>query len=93
MKSTKRFLLEGNYKQFLSAYGINVEEALRKAGLSADTLNHRSPMMTAENYFSFMEEVSQQACDADTHGHSRGIKDFFTANFCRLLQPKWKKLY
>lgn len=63
MKSTKRFLLEGNYKQFLSAYGINIEEALRKAGLSADTLNHRSPMMTAENYFSFMEAVSQQVCD------------------------------
>ena len=63
MKSAKRFVLEGNYKQFLSSYGINIEAALRKAGLPADALNYRSPTMTAEDYFSFMEAASRQMND------------------------------
>ena len=54
-----RFILDGRYGALLTAYGINIEEVLRKAGLPGDVFSHRNPVMTEEQYFRFMETVGE----------------------------------
>lgn len=58
-----RFVLDGRYGDLLKYYGINIEEVLRKADLPGDVFNHRTPTMTEEQYFRFMETIGSVLTD------------------------------
>lgn len=58
-----RFILDGRYKELLKYYGINVEEALRKAKLPGDIFSRRTPIMKEEEYFRFMDAVGELSED------------------------------
>ncbi|MBR5164917.1 MAG: helix-turn-helix domain-containing protein [Ruminococcus sp.] len=54
----KRFIIDGRYFDLLKYYHISLEEVLRKAELPGDVFSHRTPTMTQEQYFRFIETVS-----------------------------------
>ena len=54
----KRFIIDGRYVDLLKYYNISLEEVLRKAELPGDVFSHRTPTMTQEQYFRFIETVS-----------------------------------
>ena len=54
----KRFNIDGRYVDLLKYYHISLEEVLRKAELPGDVFSHRTPSMTQEQYFRFIETVS-----------------------------------
>lgn len=60
MKQVGRCILEGNYKNFLSSYGIDIEEALRKIGQPEDTFNRQNSSMSVEGYFAFIDAAIAQ---------------------------------
>ena len=60
-----RFILDGRYKELLKYYGINVEEALRKAKLPGDIFSRRTPIMKEEEYFRFMDAVGELSEDPE----------------------------
>lgn len=55
--STNKFILDGRYGDLLQYFGMNVEEALRKAELPEDTFAHKTPILTEEEYYRFMQAV------------------------------------
>ena len=59
----KNYILDGRYKDLLQYHGINVEEVLRKAQLPTDSLNHRIPTMTEENYYRFLAALGELSED------------------------------
>lgn len=62
----ERFLLEGRYNELFSAHGINVEEALRRSGIPEDIFSRRTPSVTREQYFRFMEAIGNSISDPET---------------------------
>lgn len=64
MKQTKRFVLEGNYREFLTSCGINIEKALREIGRPENLFSRKNPVMRVEDYFAFMEAIGSQADSA-----------------------------
>lgn len=61
--STNKFILDGRYGDLLQYYGINVEEALKKAGLPEDTFAHKTPILKEEEYYRFMQAVGDLTKD------------------------------
>ena len=59
----KRFIIDGRYVDLLKYYTISLEEVLRKAELPGDVFSHRTPTMTQEQYFRFIETVSHFMTD------------------------------
>jgi hypothetical protein len=59
----KRFIIDGRYVDLLKYYTISLEEVLRKAELPGDVFSHRTPTMTQEQYFRFIETVSRFMTD------------------------------
>ena len=59
----KRFIIDGRYVDILKYYNISLEEVLRKAELPGDVFSHRTPTMTQEQYFRFIETVSRFMTD------------------------------
>ncbi len=53
----KRFLIDKNYGDYLSAMGFSVEEVLKKAILPEDLFARQAPSLTAKEYFRFMQAV------------------------------------
>lgn len=58
-----RFIVDGRYSDLLKYYGINIEEVLRKADLPGDIFSHRTPTMTEEQYFRFLETLGSFMTD------------------------------
>ncbi|MBR5364111.1 MAG: helix-turn-helix domain-containing protein [Oscillospiraceae bacterium] len=54
----KRFIIDGRYVDLLKYYNISLEEVLRKAELPGDVFSHKTPTMTEEQYFRFIETIS-----------------------------------
>lgn len=61
----KRYVLDKNYPRVLEQFGIDTEEALRRADVPEDTFSRANPTMTAAHYFAFMEAVGALSDDAD----------------------------
>lgn len=61
-----RFILDGRYGDLLKYFGISLEEVLRKAQLAGDLFAHRTPTMSEEEYFRFMDAVGQRITDPET---------------------------
>ena len=61
-----RFILDGCYGAALERYGIRVEEALRNAELPGDAFRHKTPTMKEEEYFRFLDAVSELITDPET---------------------------
>lgn len=84
----KHFILDGNYGRALGVFGIDVGEALRKAGLPEDALRHPAPTMTAQEYYAFMEAVGELAGREDAAvalASADGVEQFsppIFASFC-----------
>lgn len=84
----KRFILDGGYEQLLAAHGIEAREALLKAGQPEDTLRQRTPTMSADGYFAFMQAIGELAPREDTSilmASTEGIEQFsppIFASFC-----------
>lgn len=84
----KHFVLDGNYGRALGAVGIDVGEALRKAGLPEDMLCRPAPTMTAEQYYAFVEAVGELAGREDAAvalASADGVEQFsppIFASFC-----------
>lgn len=57
----KRFPLEKRFKEALSIAGISVDEVIKKAKLKESLFNEENPVVTAEEYFHFMETVGEYA--------------------------------
>ena len=60
-----RFVIDGRYEAMLSHFGINVEEALRKAELPGDIFKHKTPVMTEEQYYRFLDVVGGMNADPE----------------------------
>lgn len=60
-----RFLLDGRYGDLLKYFGIPMDEVLRKARLPGDVFAHRTPTMTEEEYFRFMDAVGERVTDPE----------------------------
>lgn len=60
-----RFVLDGRYGDLLAFYGLSLEEALRKAELPGDTFAHKTPTLTEEQYFGFMDAVGSLITDPE----------------------------
>ena len=58
-----KFIIDGRYGDMLSFFGLNMEEALRKAQLPGDAFKHRTVTMTEEKYFRFLEAVGSLMTD------------------------------
>lgn len=84
----KHFVLDGNYGRALGGVGIDVGEALRKAGLPEDALCRPAPTMTAQEYYAFMEVVGELAGREDAAvalAGADGVEQFsppIFASFC-----------
>ena len=63
--SLQRFILDGRYGELLSAFGIDVEAALRKAHLPLNVFSRKPPMMSEQQYFSFLSAVGAQITDPE----------------------------
>ena len=61
----KRFILDGRYGDLLKYFGVNTEEVLKKAQLPGDTFAHKSPTMTEEEYFRFMDVIGERVTDPE----------------------------
>ena len=61
----ERFVIDGRYETMLSYCGINVEEALRKAELPGDIFKHKTPVMTEEEYYCFLDVVGSMNSDPE----------------------------
>ena len=59
----KRFIIDGRYVELLKNYHISLEEILRKAELPGDVFSHKTPTMTEEQYFRFIETLGSYATD------------------------------
>lgn len=59
----KRFIIDGRYVDLLKYYNISLEEVLRKAELPGDVFSHKTPTMTEEQYFRFIETLGSYATD------------------------------
>ena len=60
-----RVVLDGRYGDLLAVYGLSLEEALRKAELPGDTFAHKTPTLTEEQYFGFMDAVGSLITDPE----------------------------
>lgn len=78
------FLIDGRYDDLLRHYGLDPQAVLRQAELPADTLNHDRITMKEEQYYRFMQAIDELNGGKD--GDGRPDRDFFTTDFCRLLQ-------
>ena len=59
----EKYILDGQYKQYLEMVGIDVGEALRSAGVPEDLFSRERPMMEEAEYYHFMEAVGSQIAD------------------------------
>ena len=84
----KHFILDGTYGRALGALGIDVGEALRKAGLPEDALCRPAPTMTAREYYAFADAVGELAGREDAAvalASADGMEQFsppIFASFC-----------
>ncbi|MCH3925880.1 MAG: AraC family transcriptional regulator [Atopobiaceae bacterium] len=84
----KRYILDREYPRMLAAFGIKVEEALRRAGVPEDTFAREAPTMTAGDYFAFMAAVGELAPGKDAAvkmASTDGIEQFsppIFASYC-----------
>lgn len=53
----KHFPLDKNYAALLKAYGISVEELLKRARLPLDMFGRDNPCVTSEEYYRFMKAI------------------------------------
>ena len=53
----KRFIIDGRYADLLKYHNIDLGEVLRKAQFPEDVFAHKTPTMTQEQYFRFMETL------------------------------------
>ena len=60
-----RFILDGRYGDLLKYFGIPMDEVLRKAHLPGDVFAHKTPTMTEEEYFRFLDAVSERMTDPE----------------------------
>ena len=75
----KRFLIDKNYGDYLSKMGFSLEAVLKKAMLPEDLFSWRTPSLTAEEYFRFMQAVDALSPSAQTLiclASSEGIEAF-----------------
>ena len=61
-----RFILDGRYGDLLKFHNISLESVLKKAELPGDAFAHRTPTMTEEQYFRFMEAVGSLSNGSET---------------------------
>lgn len=84
----KRYILDREYPRMLEYFGVNAEEALRRAGAPEDTFARETPTMTAGDYFAFMEAVGELAPGEDAAvrmASAQGIEQFsppIFASYC-----------
>ena len=62
-QSRNRFLLDGEYEKLLRGNGVQVEEALRKAGLPEDLFRRPVSSMTTPQYFEFIKAAARLSGD------------------------------
>lgn len=53
----QKFTLEGQYRELLTAYGLDVRAVLRKARLPEDTLNHKTIVLQEAEYYRFIAAI------------------------------------
>lgn len=84
----RRYVLDREYPRMLRTFGIDVAEALRKAGAPEDSFAHERPSMTANDYFAFMRAVGELAPAEDSAirmSSAEGIEQFsppLFASYC-----------
>lgn len=84
----KRFPLEKRFKEALSIAGISVDEVIKKAKLKESLFNEENPVVTAEEYFHFMETVGEYAIPEEmiikltTNDHMEMFSPPVFAAFC-----------
>ena len=61
-----KFVLDGQYGKLLGAYGIKLEEVLRKAEVPEDIFCRKTPVMSAAEYYRFMDTLGKSAADPET---------------------------
>ena len=59
----KHFLVDKNYGTYLETMGLSTEEVLKKAMLREDLFSKQSPILTAEEYFRFMQAMDSLSID------------------------------
>ncbi|MDD3140140.1 MAG: AraC family transcriptional regulator [Lachnospiraceae bacterium] len=62
----EHFILDGQYGKILNHFGIEVGEALRKAGVAEDVFSRENPSMTENEYYDFMSAVGNLVPSSDT---------------------------
>lgn len=75
----KHFLTDKNYGVYLENAGISVEEILKRAELPFDLFERRTPSLTAEEYFRFMQAIDALSIDSRLPirlADSQGIEAF-----------------
>lgn len=61
----KHFPLDKNYAVLLKAYGISVDELLKRAKLPLDMFTRDNPCVTAEEYYRFMKAIEDLVTDKE----------------------------
>lgn len=59
----QHFILDGRYGTLLSHYGVDVEQALRKAEVPVTVFQQVHPTMTEAQYYAFLAAVGDQLTD------------------------------
>lgn len=60
-----KFILDGRYGDLLKYFGINMDEVLRKAQLPGDAFAHKTPVMSEEEYYRFMDVLGERITDPE----------------------------
>lgn len=74
-----RYILNGQFKKFLDNFGLNVEEALRKAEIPEDIFNRKNPFLTEEKYYELIDAIGSQSSDPELAikiGSAENIESF-----------------
>ena len=61
----KTYILDAQFSQLFTAFGINPGEVLRKAGLAEDLFSRATPALSGSDYLALMDAVGQLAPSED----------------------------
>lgn len=57
------FIIDGRYKDLLACHGLNVQAALKAAGLPENMLDRETPIMKEQEYYNLLEAVDSLSKD------------------------------
>lgn len=59
----KKYIIDGQYSELLAHHGIDIEAVVKKAQLPEDIFSHESITLSEEQYYGFLDAVSQMSDD------------------------------